>query len=466
MHLTKAIVSCSPCLLLLASALPIRALPAFPGAEGWGTETPGGRGETVILVTNLNDDGPGSLRDALNTEGPRMILFRVSGIIRLKSPIHLGGTEPTDGDNPYSYVTVAGHSAPGGGITIADYPFVIGHGVHDVVLRHLRFRNARKSDGIGFLRGSRRVVMDHCSVSWATDENFGFLGDNKEITVQNCIVAEGLHHGEHREGPHSKGMLVSRGAHHVAIHHCYLVSNVDRNPHLVGNNEPDRHQYGIMHPVFDVRNNLVYNCKIGTNLKYGARANIVGNVYVAGPDTPPDRPPIRFVAADRGDRAYLEANIGPGLAEGDQWSLVRIGRSNEELTEEARAAARVDTPFEAPPVTTLATDQVTDHVLAIAGALPHDATDLRLVAEFRTKKGSCGALDRTHDSPIPAPAPGEPAADADGDGMPDAWERAHGLDPQGSKDAHADRDGDGYTNLEEYLNAIAERLEKEARARQ
>ncbi len=461
-----AITWCSVCLLLVGCALPTAALPAFPGAEGWGTDTPGGRGGKIIFVTNLNDDGPGSFREALNTEGPRIILFRVSGVIQLEKSLVLGGTETPEGDNRYSYVTVAGHSAPGGGIIIAGQTFYIARGVHDVVLRHLRFRNARRSDGISFLNGSRRVVVDHCSVSWATDENFGFFGDNKEITVQYSTIAEGLMQGEHSKGGHSMGMLVSRGAHHVSIHHNYLASNNNRNPQLVGNNLPDRERFGLIFPVFDVRNNVVYNYRIGTNLSLGAQANIVANVYVAGPDTG-DRPPIMLMQPHTGNRAYLEANIGPGLERGDQRTLVRLVRTMDEgdIPREPGESAVVETPFAAAPVTTLAPDQVVDRVVPIAGALPHDPTDLRLIEEFRTKTGACGAPQRTHDSPIPAPAPGNPAPDADNDGMPDAWEGAHGLNPRNRKDAHGDRDADGYTNVEEYLNDVAERLEKEAAAR-
>ena len=278
--------------LLFAIALPVCAYsaPCSPGAEGWGTETAGGRGGQIIIVTSLADSGPGTLREAINTTGPRTILFDVAGIIRLQSPLELGGPwDPATGDNPYSNVSILGHSAPGGGVTIAGAPFRISNGVHDVVIRHIRVRDVPKSDGFSLMHDLRRIVLDHCSVSWATDENIGFIDDCKDVTISNCVIAECLIHGGHSKGSgHSMGALISRGAHRVSFHHNFLTGNRGRNPIFVGDNRIGRDNRGtwILHPVFDCRNNIVYNySREGTSMDFGARLNIVRNLYVAGPDT-------------------------------------------------------------------------------------------------------------------------------------------------------------------------------------
>ncbi len=439
-------------------------IPAFPGAEGWGSTTPGGRGGQVLWVTNLNDDGPGSLRDAIETPGPRTILFAVSGVIHLKSTLTLGDREDADRAEQLSFVTIAGQSAPGGGITVADRMLTIGGGVHDVVIRHLRFRNS-SSDGISFLRGVRRAILDHCSISWGTDENIGFLGDNQEVTIQNCINAECLHEGGgHPEGPHSKGFLISRGAHHVAVHHNFVSGNIDRNPQFVGNNVPERHRYGIKRPIFDSRNNLVYNCRVQTRLKFGPRVNVIANHFVYGPYDS-NYSPVEFTGVDEGSQVYIAGNRSSKHPVADQIELVSAGTTDGKITgSDIPTELLADKPFDVPNITTWPAEELSDRVLAIAGALPRDTVDERLIREFLTGTGACGAPSRTHDSPTPSPAPGTPKPDADRDGMPDSWEQAHGLNPNDPADGNGDRDGDGYTNLEEYLNEVAATLQQAARA--
>ena len=225
-------------------------LPAFPGAEGWGSTTPGGRGGKVIFVTSLADSGPGTLREALRTRGPRTILFRVSGVIKLKSMLRIGyAWDRKVGDNPYSFVTIAGQSAPGGGICISDRSLVIAEGAHDVVIRHLRVRDSDE-DGIEFYGDVKRVIIDHCSISWATDENIGFCMNCTDITISNCIIAEGLLRGGHPKGPHSCGMLVARRADRISIHHNFITGNDSRNPLLCGGNLPKWRDKFVLHPVF------------------------------------------------------------------------------------------------------------------------------------------------------------------------------------------------------------------------
>lgn len=450
--------------LLIGSAL-TADLPAFPGAEGWGSTTPGGRGGKVIFVTNLNDSGPGSLREGLETPGPRTILFRVSGIIYLKSQLILGDSEDAEAAEALSFVTIAGQSAPGGGITVADRVFRV-RGAHDVIVRHVRFRNS-DNDAISAVQGARRIVIDHCSFSWGTDENVDFYRRAREITVQNCINAECLERGGHDKGSHSKGFLIGRGAHQISLHHNFISGNTTRNPQLVGNNRPDRYQDGERFPVFDFRNNILYNCRRWTLIRIGAQANVVGNVFVPGP-LQSDQTPVWFANDQEGTRGYLEGNIWRGHEGLDQWEMASVGTaylSEEQLkiTKQDKVLCRADRPFTAPAVTTVPAEEVVDLVLPTVGALPRDATDRRLVREFYTGMGSCGAPDRTHDTPIPPPAEGAPPADVDNDGMPDEWEKSHGLKHTDARDGGLDRDGDGYTNLEEYLNHVAAEMERKAR---
>ena len=441
--------------ILLGSA-GATALPAFPGAQGWGADTPGGRGGRIVWVTNLQDAGPGSLRDALSLPEPRTVLFEVAGIIHLKSPIFLGGEPNRDDGDRYSFLTVAGQSAPGGGVVIADYNVTFDNGIHDVVLRHLRFRNSRRDletlrssgDGIDF-KGAERVVVDHCSFSWATDENVSMeeneLG-NREITLQHNLVAEGLLNGGHENGEHSRGIQVAKGADSVSIHHNFMMSNDFRNPHTPGNGLGE--YFGVLFPTFDVRHNLTYNSgRNDAHTKLGARVNYVGNLFIKGPDSR-QRKPIQVLDPVVDTRIYVEGNVSPDFPDLDQ----------EELVDLAPGARIEPTPFDTPAIQPTPVDDLAALMVAGVGARPLDPTDGRLLEEFLTGGGSMGAPERTHESPTPAPRQGTPEPDFDRDGMPDDWELDRGLDPSDPADAWLDPDGDGYTHLEDRLNERAEEL--------
>lgn len=448
-------------LCIFVATVPALAAGAFPGAEGWGAETAGGRGGQIIFVTSLADSGPGTLREALNTKGPRTVLFRVSGVIRLDSIIAVGaGHDPADGDNPWSHLTVAGQSAPGGGITISGREVYFGGGIHDVIIRNLRFRGSRKTDCLG-LDGASRVVIDHCSFSWATDENLG-VKHASDVTISWCIIAEGLMHGGHSSGHpnHSCGALVSYGADRVSLHHNYWAHNRARNPALYGTATAALIEAGEPLPEpseFDLRNNLVYNwVREGVSFGSGALVNIVSNVFVPGPSTPADMPGIRVYAdLEDGTRAFVADNQAPAPTGEGQWAMVHVGYPREGETLPLFGAReeryRADAPVNDLAIATDPATDVADRVPAGAGAWPRDATDARLAAEFRARTGAQGAPDRTHETPFPPPEPGEPDEDGDADGMPDRWEVERGLDPADATDAWADRDGDGWPNLEEYL---------------
>jgi pectate lyase len=441
----------STAIVLACGALSVAAAehPVFPGAEGWGTTTPGGRNGKVLLVTSLADNGPGTLREALLSKGARTIVFRVSGIIRLEKPLWMCGPD-------YSFVTVAGQSAPGGGIAVTGNDFILSNGIHDVVFRHLRFRAC--NEGPTVHNQSKNIMFDHCSFSWASDENLDIYVDTTDVTISYCILAEGLIHGDHPKGAgHSCGLLAGKGADRVSIHHCFFTGNMARNPLLMGGNVRKWRDAHVLYPCFDVRNNLLYNARGGhLCVRAGPQVNVVGNCFVPGPDTLAHIPEIGLPDINdadettEGTKIFVHDNLGPHLAGGDPWSIVydephRVWGPRPEMY-------RSPQPISVPPVTTAPSQDVPRIVLEQAGALPHDSTDQRLVREFQERKGSCGAPDRRRDTPFPSPAPGLAPPDADQDGMPDAWELQHHLDATAANDCWADPDQDGYGNLEEYLN--------------
>lgn len=413
--------------LLLLAALAVlapgaaSALPAFPGAEGAGAHTPGGRGGRVIPVTTLADSGPGSLREAVRTPGPRIVVFRVGGTIVLDRILKV----------EHPNLTLAGQTAPGDGITIRngrnrETPLRVE--TDDVVIRHLRFRPGPGGapDGLAIGRG-RNVVVDHCSVSWGVDENLSVTGHTYNVTVQWSIVSEALLDSTHRKGPHGMGDLIApRGD--VTFHHNLYAHNNARNPRIGGRSK-----------TVDFVNNVIYDFgAVAGRLSADKpiRINYVGNVVRPGPDSNEDafalalprKFPIALYAAD---------NVLPrrGLLSDDDERI------------------RVDARHPAAPVTTQPALDAYDAVLASAGAtLPRrDAIDARIVRDVRERTGGLiddpsevgGWLDLRGGTPPP---------DADHDGMPDAWETQHGLDPADPADGPRDADGDGYTNVEEFLN--------------
>ncbi|ETW98278.1 MAG: hypothetical protein ETSY2_43055, partial [Candidatus Entotheonella gemina] len=253
---------CTWALLFILTVIRVACgLPAFPGAEGYGSDTPGGRGGRVIAVTHLRDAGPGSLRHALEVEtGPRIVVFRVGGTIALTRPIRLR--------EPNSWLTVAGQTAPGDGIQVRNYGLMMSDGAHDIVLRYLRLRpgtaDPAKIGGAGIDAltlwgndGSRvhHVVVDHLSMTWAIDENANHWGWVTDVTYQWSLFAEGAT-THHPEGPHSMGLLVGGDARNtVSVHHSVFAHNHNRNPLLRGHRA-------------DFRNNLVYNWGTGGSAQF------------------------------------------------------------------------------------------------------------------------------------------------------------------------------------------------------
>ncbi|MCU0247948.1 MAG: hypothetical protein MUC42_15365, partial [Bryobacter sp.] len=382
----------------------------------------GGRGGRTLIVSTLADKGPGSLRAALEAKGPRIVVFRVAGIIDLEKPLTIA--EP--------FVTVAGQSAPGDGICLRKFGIRVA--THDVVLRHLRVRPGDLAndevDGIAIGGDSHNVVVDHCSVSWAVDENLSPSGAIRDVTVQWSIIAEALNRSVHKKGSHGYGSLV-RAIGGVSLHHNLWAHNSGRNPRLGDN-------YGKPpYPTHDVRNNVIYNQGGPSVAGDTFTANYVANYTKPGPSTKGLK-----MLFNPTEKAQLQFFFDGNVIEGKLDSFT------------SRPIVEVKAPFTAPAVTTLSALAARDRVLAEAGAtLPRrDSVDARIVADVRNATGRI--IDKPQDAGgWPAYASAEPPPDSDLDGMPDSWESARGLNPRNPADAAALAPS-GYSNLEEFLNAI------------
>ena len=424
--------------LSLACASPAAAqVLAFPGAEGAGRFAAGGRGGAVLRVTNLADSGPGSLRAAVEARGPRTILFDVAGTIRLTSDLVI--REPR--------VTIAGQSAPGGGIAIADQALVVR--ADDVIIRHFRARRGDRLPGEGdaiWIERGRRIILDHVSASWSIDETLSASARYEngngyyDLTVQWSVIAESLRRSHHAKGDHGYGSLIrgGRGA-RVSFHHNLWAHHVARMPRPGNYLGPEADPEG---PLMEFRSNVFYNWGRGfsgydEDQAALIRYNFIDNAYVAGPDS---AGAIAFRERNALARSWFAGNSMNGIIPVDPWSLV-VGTLPE--------GYRLDGPADVAPVAADPAPSAYAHVLARAGAWPRDAVDARVVESVRARAGR--HIDSQEEvGGWPELTAGRPEPDRDGDGMPDAWEIAHGLDPA-RPDGDADRNGDGMTNLEDWL---------------
>ena len=423
-----------------------RRIPAFPGAEGFGATTPGGRGGRIIEVTNLNTSGPGSLNAACTAEGPRIVVFRVSGEIKGRVSV----SRP--------YITIAGQTAPRDGICIRDGGLSVS--AHDVIIRYLRVRpgddfyGPTPSDRDGLhIRGekTRDVVIDHCSISWAIDENVSIVNGAHNLTLQWCITSEALYDSLHFKGPHSMGMLVARGVNNVSLHHCLFAFNGDRNPLLSFSRDKTPR-------LFDLRNNVIYQGdKLPRSKATGhVHANFVGNMFKAGRAVElPTGANIAWRIKDTKFRPmfYAEDNIWPAMPKGkvDPWLAVWPVRPKPDGP--PLPAMPLAEPLPAPPVTTEPAEQAFESVVGFAGCTRpvRDVVDDRVTSEARDGTGRT-IDDLKEIGGWPTYASTVPPVDTDHDGMPDTWERRFKLDPKDGADGPEDLDGDGYTNVEEFLN--------------
>lgn len=415
--------------------------PAFPGAEGYGAISKGGRGGRVIYVNTLSDYDPqtespieGSLRWAVNQPGPRNILFKVSGDIALKTPLHI--TEP--------YITIAGQSSPGG-ICIRDAQF--GTETHDVIIRYMRFRNGDKrqkeEDSFNII-DSYNIILDHCSFSWSIDEVLSAQDKTSfhNSTFQWCIISEALQKSYHPKGNHSMGSLIS-GDGGLSLHHCLFANNANRNP-----------RSGCL--VLDFRNNVVYNWQV--NICYTREApsfiNMINNYFKPGPDTPTSKETIAFAPGDAMANIYLSGNRVFNHSEINDNNQNQLVSSFKGATSEQMASIIVNKPFETPFIKTTSALEAYEKVLKEAGAiLPYrDAVDTRVINGIQTGTGKIiNSPQEVGGYPNLSPQKSI-LTDSDNDGMPDDWEKESKLNPKDSIDGSQDLDNDGYTNLEEFLN--------------
>lgn len=411
---------------------PLTGKKAFPAALGHGSLSVGGRGGKIIYVTTLADSGTGSYRACVTASGPRVCVFRVNGLIRFTS-------RPPWITNPY--ITVAGQTAPGGGITLSHAggingltPMVV-KGTHNVVIRHIRVRTDRAGGNRGSednftIEKSSKVILDHVSGSWARDEVINGYGDNDELTISNSIAAWGI-------PSHDKCALLASDPvdkQKVSFINNICAHNGDRNPDI--NFPPGS--------CVEVVNNVLYNAASEFAEVWesygGTPVSIVGNTFIAGTNT------------NSNSRGVARERIGStGLAKIYLWDNAFSGSFNHISSEVALAIVNT-TPCPLTMTPKSASAAYTS-VMAKAGAFPRDEIDKQVIQDITSRKGRIG-------EPVPAvplSTPASPYPDADRDGMDDNWERSVGLSPA-VFDAWGDKNGDGVENFEEFLTYREESL--------
>jgi len=472
--------------------LPQASIPSFPGAWGGGMYSFGGRGGKVYVVTNLNDSGPGSFREACEAAGPRIVVFNVAGIIRLKDKIRIRAP----------YITIAGNTAPGDGVCIAGDTVELES--HDIVIRHMRFRRGEtdvtdRNDSIGG-NPIGNIMIDHVSASWGLDENMSMYRHMYQppeggkalklptvnITIQNSIFSECLNTFHHAFGSTIGGL-------NATFHGNLWASNAGRNPSIG--------MYGDFTFVNNVLFNWVHRTVDGGD--HRSLYNIINNYLKPGPATPADRP-IAYrllkpeserskTVIDNFGKAYVHGNIVEGNAKvtANNWD----GGVQPDVRGENAAIAlnriKTDIPMLHARLPIRPAAEAYTFVLAHAGAtLPkRDPVDLRIVDSVRTGQPAGQVQPHTREQLVQPPYTeqhinqqialiskgiithpdqvggyptytGTPYRDSDSDGMPDDWETAHGLNPRDAADAAQDLNGDGYTNIEDFIYGLDPRAPK------
>jgi len=411
-------------------------LKAFDGAEGFGSDTAGGRGGWIVKVTNLNDSGEGSLRWALQDfDTPRIVVFEVGGLITLKDAIYVKGD-----------VTVAGQTAPGDGVTIRGRKLqVVGD---DVIIRGLKIRpgdgpgqdfTLRDAISVGTSsHASKNVVIDSNSFSWAGDETVTVWGGASNVTVSNNIIAEALDLKDTLAADGSFGMLIGADSHHVSVLRNLFSSNEFRNPTISSG-------YAI-----EVINNLVYNyaqhgLSVNTSKGDAITVNAIGNVFDKGTTTGIQKA-VRINGLGDGTKVYLEDNFSP-----DRTSSTQPER---DIAAGSLKAITTSLAFAPSDASAMAATAVRDHVLTNVGARANglDATDARIINDVLTGRGGI-ITSQSEVGGYKAPTVRSTLADTDGDGIPDFYESLIGSDPT-RFDPHGDVDRDGYSNIENYINGL------------
>ncbi len=444
---------------------------AFPGADGYGKYTTGGRGGRIIIVDNLNDSGEGSFRAAIEAKGARIVIFKISGTIHLEKPVILKNPD----------ITIAGQSAPGDGICIADQAFRV-H-TDNVIIRYMRFRlgdlDKVEDDATTGMRG-KNIILDHCSMSWSIDETASYY-DNENFTMQWCILSESLYNSAHTKGKHGYGGIW--GGMSASFHHNLLAHHTSRNPRFCG---ARYHESTWKTELVDFRNNVIYNW--GYNSSYAGehgKINIVANYYKPGPATKKNvrsRILEAWASEDKNGihdygRFYIADNFvcENELVTQDNWKGIDAKNyvENDGIDEKPTGSVldsilfviRVKEAYPSGMITKTQTARETfDSVLKNAGAsLKRDAVDQRVVEETSTGTAtygdSYGAKTGIIDTQAsvggwPELKSLRPLKDSDNDGMPDKWEIAHGLNPNDPSDATINSLDSKYNNIEIYINKL------------
>lgn len=409
---------------------------AFPTAEGFGRFATGGRGGITYVVTNLNDDGEGSLRKGIVRHGSRTIVFAVSGIIELKSKLDINR-----GD-----LSIFGQTAPAGGITIKGYPVTIK--ADNVIMRYLRFRmgdlNEIEGDALG-CRDTNNVIIDHCSISWGTDENASFY-NNKNFTLQWSIISEALNRSVHEKGAHGYGGIW--GGVKASFHHNLIVSNNSRNPRFSGSSTTENSENEFV----DFRNNVIYNW--GDNSIYGGEKgtyNIINNYFKYGPATTSSKLDRIVDPSEPYGQFYVDGNyvFGYENISNNNWDGGVQGDNPE--------AAKLDAPLDiSNNINTTSALVAFTEVLNNAGAnIFRDSVDHRIVnntqngtADF--KNGIIDSQENVGGWPI---IKSKKIKDYDGDGIPNKWERKNKLDCK-TDDSNVHSLDENYTNIEIYSHSL------------
>ncbi len=421
---------------------------AFPGAEGFGAYSKGGRGGAVLFVTNLNDSGPGSLRWAVEQKGPRTIIFKTSGTIVLEKRLDI--------ENPF--ITIAGQTAPGDGICLKGETVRIA--THDVIVRYLRVRLGDGMHGKGSLQGKdaisisigEDIIVDHCSASWSLDEILStstYRPTLTRVTVQWCYITEALNPDHHGYGSLIRG---TGGAQYSYLYNLYA-HNRGRNPRP-GNydsNPYDKDPEGLL---LDFRNNVIYNWGGGhagynQDKKSVTHLNYVGNYLIPGTDSGDNG--IAYSTGSKYNKGYFYGNYYSEKLPDNQWNLVKFPK---DWTEQNIADYKQDKPFESGLVQNLDAQDAFNQVLQSGGAIlpKRDKIDKRIVADIKTRTGKI-IKSQEDVGGWPVLYSGKVPVDTDLDGIPDSWEQLNGLNPNDAEDRNTFAK-DGYTMLEKYLNSI------------
>jgi pectate lyase len=447
----------------VAGTIESRAI-AFPGAEGFGKYTTGGRGGKVYVVSNLNDNGPGSFREAAEAKGKRIIVFAVSGTIHLQTKLSIKGD-----------VTIAGQTAPGDGICLADQSVSVGG--DNSIIRYMRFRMGDKYQKGGMVNGNgaddafsggrrKNIIIDHCSMSWSTDEVFSIYGGDS-TSVQWNLIAEPLNYSYHFETGdkdyehHGYGGIW--GGPNLSAHHNLFAHCVSRNPRFNGS------RLGATADFVDFRNNVIYDW-VHNNI-YGGEGgnyNLVNNYFKYGPSTN-NNVRFRIVNPSRQEKPaigfgkyYVDGNYVDGAEDmsKNNWLGIHMGNG----TEDDKKDAVIDKPHPAEkiPVET-AKDAYTAVLAKVGASFKRDTLDERIINEVKNRTGRVidvqggfphGTAYEATVNAWPAlksmPAP----ADKDQDGMPDDWEKKNGLNADDASDAAAFKLDKLYTNIEVYINSL------------